>query len=900
MKHRSKFWSLVGLCLAAAFFFAVPVAHAAEVFRTLWHGQWVDYVEQGDMAVTDGDIIMGTAAAVREWRIAVERGQHQIAATAKALSIDNAGKLWQRGASGVIEVPFTIEAGNSTTINSAVTEVNRVLAGTLQWVPRVAQTDYVAFNLIAPDTGACSSSVGRVGSRQAILGDPVCSVSTLVHEMGHAMGLWHVQQDASADAFVDLKLSRMDPGKRSNNLPIFATRTVGGYDYNSIMHYSRTSFSAFADRVTLETKPAGIDVAGTGTFSPADIDALLRLYGAAPVLTTINSNPPGLKLFVDGVTVTTPAVFNWAQGSVHRMWAARDLQSKDGFQFAFGRWSHDAGAEPSTQLTWLVRPGDGSLGAPANAPSSTVFTAHFIRLIDVTPTAPSQAGGLSSVVARASPWAGTASLYPQFSAFDLRATPAAGFQGYFTWSGAFAYDGGAGILNKISLLLTGTLAQQTIGSLFTSDPVIAVNAVGDGIFDGVSVRITSPGGAVSTSVAPRIGRTTPGTWKFEMTSPQFIGSSIRHTLDGYEGFDNTTTGEVAMPASGVRAVTIRAHRDFAPYKQVIPSCAGSITFSDSSGWVRYGAPLAVTLNASNSAIFTGWSGTASGTATTLNTTVGASIPEYVARFNTIAQPLTLTSISTKVLGDDSAATVISLQGTGFTALSRVVIAGAGLVPTYVDSNNLRVTVNRNQFSQSGLQTVYVTQQLTSSCAVSSNSLGLEILPVGTNASVTLVEYYISSLDYYFLTGRAADKAALDALPNVFARTGQQIRMYAAPNVDTLPLERHYFDKVARSGSRGSHFFTASPSDQVLLTSLNPSNQQLVAKPYLEGIEGYAIPKTSAATCPAGTLPIYRAFKGAPRYVDDGNHRFSTSLAQHQDMVNRLGWTDEGVVFCGVQ
>jgi hypothetical protein len=71
-------------------------------------------------------------------------------------------------------------------------------------------------------------------------------------------------------------------------------------------------------------------------------------------------------------------------------------------------------------------------------------------------------------------------------------------------------------------------------------------------------------------------------------------------------------------------------------------------------------------------------------------------------------------------------------------------------------------------------------------------------------------------------------------------------------------------------------------------------------PYLEGIEGYAVPKSATGTCPAGTIPIYRAFKGPPRYADDGNHRFSVSLAQHQDMVTRLGWADEGVVFCGLQ
>ena len=86
---------------------------------------------------------------------------------------------------------------------------------------------------------------------------------------------------------------------------------------------------------------------------------------------------------------------------------------------------------------------------------------------------------------------------------------------------------------------------------------------------------------------------------------------------------------------------------------------------------------------------------------------------------------------------------------------------------------------------------------------------------------------------------------------------------------------------------------------MLLTSYNPNNTPTPAKPYLEGVEGYAVPVGAGNSCPVGTAPVYRAFKGPPRYVDDGNHRFSTSAAQHQDMVTRLGWIDEGVKFCSV-
>ena len=277
--------ALVGGLLACATVLPATT-QATEVLRTLWRGHWVNYVLRGDYAVIEGDIIIGGKDRVRAATLAAEAAladpDRDNGDGTKALTVDSDFGLWTRAASGVVEVPYVIEAGDSAVIMAAISEINRVLQGALQWVPRAAQVDYVAFNIATPNAGFCASALGRSGGRQMVFGDPLCGVGVLIHEMGHAMGLLHVQADVNPAPFIDTRLSRIPPPSRSQSDQQFYSRTLDGYDYASIMHYGRSGFFAYADPITTETRPPGIDIGARITFSSADVDALKRMYGAAP------------------------------------------------------------------------------------------------------------------------------------------------------------------------------------------------------------------------------------------------------------------------------------------------------------------------------------------------------------------------------------------------------------------------------------------------------------------------------------------------------------------------------------------------------------------------------------------------------------------------------------------
>ena len=167
---------------------------------------------------------------------------------------------------------------------------------------------------------------------------------------------------------------------------------------------------------------------------------------------------------------------------------------------------------------------------------------------------------------------------------------------------------------------------------------------------------------------------------------------------------------------------------------------------------------------------------------------------------------------------------------------------------------------------------------------------------------TMTEYYFAPLDYYFITSRGTDKAVLDGATG-WSRTGKSFSVFASTVPGSAPINRFYFDQIARNKTRGSHFYSLLSTDVAALTAANPGNTQGAGKAFNEGVDSFAYLPTFAngkgVSCAAGTVPVYRMFRGNARVPDDPNHRFTTDKAVFDQFVAN-GWDDEGIAMCAPQ
>jgi hypothetical protein len=147
----------------------------------------------------------------------------------------------------------------------------------IRFVQRTNQAAYVAF---VPGN-SCSSFVGRTGSRQPINLASGCDTGTVIHEIGHAVGLWHEQSRSDRDNHVRVLLANVARGMESN---FDRTRftSPGAYDLGSIMHYGSTYFSANG-RPTLTRLDGSLIVPNRSALSTGDIAGIAAIYGNDPM-----------------------------------------------------------------------------------------------------------------------------------------------------------------------------------------------------------------------------------------------------------------------------------------------------------------------------------------------------------------------------------------------------------------------------------------------------------------------------------------------------------------------------------------------------------------------------------------------------------------------------------------
>ena len=222
----------------------------------------VQYEAIGGLAIFEGDIILGT---VRE----MDAHLNSIPAIRKT----GDEFRWLNG-----EIPFEIDLAISEGALSVEADIRNAITHweqntRIRFIPRSStHEDFLTFRI----GNGCSSYTGRRGGEQELFLNRLCGFRAAVHEIGHAVGLWHEHSREDRDKFITINFDNIEAGKEYNfNQNISDGDDVGEYDYGSIMHYGEFDY---AIDPTIPTIVAPQPIGQRNALSAGDIAAVRAMY----------------------------------------------------------------------------------------------------------------------------------------------------------------------------------------------------------------------------------------------------------------------------------------------------------------------------------------------------------------------------------------------------------------------------------------------------------------------------------------------------------------------------------------------------------------------------------------------------------------------------------------------
>ncbi len=533
---------------------------AAEQRAGYYRGALVRFEVVDGLAIYQGDIVLGRADEIEAAPAPAKApGRESVVITGERYR-------WPGG-----KIAYTIEPADWSIQPRILQAIQHWNDNTpLKIAPRAAETSYIRFvRNTDQSAGICSSRVGMAGGRQDITLVDGCSVGSIIHEIGHAVGLWHEQSRADRNTFVTVLFDNIETKYAYNfDQQISTGDDIGPYDFGSIMHYSAFEFSK-SGLPSIETVPAGIPLGQRAVLSAGDLDAVRRLYGAGVPGVTIGTNPAGLTYTVDGVGYNSAATFAWAEGTTHSI-GVPATQGGAQSRYVFAAWS-DAGATAHT--------------VTASA-SLTVLTANFKRqylvaLNDAT-------GGAIAIYPPADD-----GFYDDRSSVELTAKPDRGFQ-FLSWVNAQGASQGAA--NPRIIRIGASLAAY---ARFTQEPVTSITTSPPGrpvIVDG------------ATLTAPQAFTWKPGTTHTVEARTTSTDPDTRYAFRNWS--DGGAIAHSVLASATAATLTAQLLPSYRLSLTAASTTGGSLAASPSSpdGFYEHGSAVQLTALPGPGFTLSGWTG----------------------------------------------------------------------------------------------------------------------------------------------------------------------------------------------------------------------------------------------------------------------------------------------------